>query len=292
MLVSIPAAFCPILLMMKSLTPNPAVHTVLCGWNSQTTRLLDNLLAVPPKTQSGIVLVNQLDKAGIGALSDRFAGRDLATVTGDFTDEDVLRAAGIGTAALAIIVPDYSMTIGSDSRGPDERTILAALAIKSISPNIPVSALVKNGENAIHLRHARVNTVILQGEFSELALSRTGLAPLLPDVLRTMLGPSGPAVLRQEPIPAQFSGTTFQELSRFFEMRNAGIVVGVVSKDRERGLAVLLDDTDSETDNFIKRKFQEAELELNGGDSQKATIRLNPGADFPIGPHDTAFVIG
>src|ERR1035437_2723047 len=152
---------CPILLMMKSLTDNFAGHTVLCGWNSQTSGLLDTFLAVPALAQPVIVLVNQLDTASVVALTRRFSDLELTTITGDFTEEAVLLAAGIETAALAIIVPDDSPTVGCDNRGPDERTILGALAIKSIQPGIPVSALIRHAENAIHLRHARVNTVIL-----------------------------------------------------------------------------------------------------------------------------------
>jgi len=290
MLDSIPAGFQPILCLMKSLPKNPSGHTVLCGWNLQTSSLLASLASAPAETRQSIVLINNLQIENLESLAKRFPDLGLFAVTGDFTDETILATAGLAAATRAIIVPDDSSLAGGDNRGPDERTILGALTIKSIQPAIHVSALIRKAENAVHLRHARVNTVLLQGEFSDMVLARSTSDPLLPDVLRTLLGPAGPGSLRQASIPAQFPGTTFGELSQFFQMHNAGILVGVVPKGDSSGLAELLDDSGSDTDSFIKRKFLEAELELNGGNAQ--AFRLNPGADFPIGPKDTALVIG
>jgi voltage-gated potassium channel len=87
-------------------------------------------------------------------------------------------------------------------------------------------------------------------------------------------------------------GRTFREASEWYLTEKSAVLVGVLSKGRGMALEDLLSDDSSAIDAFIKRKFQEAEMDLSRETGSGDEIRLAPGPDYLIRDSDWAFTVG
>ncbi len=263
-------------------------HILVCGWNPNARNVLAGISGSGEASRTSVVLVSMMESDQFDALKTQFPGLDLRFVRGDHTQESTLRRAAAVSAQACILVPDETGPGGASNA--DERTIMACLAVKALNPEIHASAEILKPESEQHLTRAQADDVIVNGEFSGRLLSAAGFEPGLPGAARKLF--SGDTRLRQAPIPAALVGKTFREASGWFLSEKSAVLVGVLSKGRGMALEDLLSDDSSAIDAFIKRKFQEAELDLSRETGAGDEIRLAPGPDYVIRDSDWAFTVG
>jgi len=265
-------------------------HLVLCGFNRNTERILEGIGKLSGKKQE-VVLVNAMDSERYQTLNAKFEDIDLRFVRGDFTHEVILKKASIANARAAIIVSDESGENNLDNA--DERTILASLAIKSLNPDIVLSAEIVNPENEQHLKRANVDDIIIYGEFNGFLLASSTLSSGIPLLVKELLSFDSKNILKNISIPAQFVGKSFIELAEHFLKSGEGILIGLLSEEKKMTLDDILSEDSSAIDAFIKRKFAEAEIDLyESEEKEELQIKLNPGKDYTIRDNDSAFVLG
>jgi len=265
-------------------------HLVLCGWNRNTERILEGIGKISGKKQE-VVLVNAMDSEGYQTLTAKFEDIDLRFVRGDFTHEAILKKASIANAKAAILLSDESGENSLDNA--DERTILASLAIKSLNPDIVLSAEIVNPENEQHLKRANVDDIIIYGEFNGFLLASSTLSSGIPLLVKELLSFDSKNILKNISIPAQFVGKSFIELAEHFLKSGEGILIGLLSEEKKMTLDDILSEDSSAIDAFIKRKFAEAEIDLyESEEKEELQIKLNPGKDYTIRDNDSAFVLG
>jgi len=265
-------------------------HLVLCGWNKNAEGILEGLGKITGKKQE-VVLVNAMDSEEFQTLASKYQDIDLRFVRGDFTHESILKKASIANARAAILLADESGENTLDNA--DERTILASLAIKSLNPDIILSAEIVNPENEQHLKRANVDDIIIYGEFNSFLLASSTLSSSIPLLVKELLSFEGKNLLKNISIPAQFVGKTFFELTEHFLKSGEGILIGILSEEKKMTLDDILSEDSSAIDAFIKRKFAEAEIDLyENEEKEELKIKLNPGKDYTIGDNDSAFVLG
>ena len=267
---------------------NTRSHAVLCGWNVNAERILEGLNLLPGSR--AVVLVNEMDSEEFQALSARHEDMDLRFVRGEFSNEKMLRRASLASARAAIILSDTSGKNTLDNA--DERTILAALAVKAINPDIVTTAELVNPENEGHLRRANVDDILVYGEFNGFLLSSATVSPAIPRVTKQLLSFASRSHLKQVSVPPGFVGRTFAELSEHFLKSGSGVLIGVLSEEKKMSLDDILSEGSSAIDAFIKAKFAEAELDVFEGEREKLEIKLNPGAEYVIKENEAAFLIG
>jgi len=269
---------------------NTRSHAVLCGWNVNAERILEGLSYLSGGGKRAVVLVNEMDPEEFQALNARHKDMDLRFVRGDFSNEKALRRASLSSARAAIVLSDTS---GKNTlSNADERTILAALAIKAINPDIVTSAELVNPENEGHLRRANVDDILVYGEFNGFLLSSATISPAIPRVTKELLSYQSRSFLKQVGVPLGFVGRTFAELSEHFLKSGTGVLIGFLSEEKKMSLDDILSEGSSAIDAFIKAKFAEAELDVFEGEKQELEIRLNPGSEYVIKDNESAFVIG
>ncbi|MGZ6224801.1 MAG: potassium channel family protein [Syntrophales bacterium] len=123
-------------------------HIVICGWNQHTEEVLQVLTTYGSMEDTPIILINELSVDNIDSLKLKYDKYNLKFLRGNYVHEDVLSKANITKADFALIMADTS---GSHPHERiDERTTLAALAIKSIAPNVKTIAELLDGENKQH----------------------------------------------------------------------------------------------------------------------------------------------
>jgi voltage-gated potassium channel len=265
-------------------------HIVVCGWNRNTEGMLEGLARMAARGKAHVVLVNEMDPEAFQACAARHRGIDLRFVRGDFTSETVLRRASVAAARTAVIVSDES---GANTLAKaDERTILATLAVKSMSPDIVTSAELVNAENAGHLRRANVDDIIVGGEFNGFLLASGAAAPGLPELAREILSFEGGNVVQQAPVPPGWAGKTFAELSQHLLTSGRGVLLGVLSEEKKVSLDDILAGDSSAIDDFIKRKFAESDTEYFAEEKKALDIRVNPGAGYVLRDTDRLYLVG
>lgn len=264
-------------------------HVVICGWNHHTEEVIGGLLGEERTADMPIVLINEISIDEMDALRTKYGKHNLRFLRGDYVHEDVLLRADIGKASFAVIMADFS---GNHPRErADDRTILAALTIKSLAPKIKAIAELLDGENKPHLRRANVDEVIVRGVHAGSLLAGAIRSPGLSKVFTGLLSAAeGAGTLRREDIPKQFVGRTFEELSAYCRSRHRAILIGFLKETKGVRVEDVLSDDASAIDVFIREKLRESGKDLfRKEDALKVVI--NPENDYVVKADDYAVLL-
>ncbi len=260
-------------------------HILICGWNENTSALLDNLDQLAADTEiNKVVLVNNLPEDDVTAILYKDRNIDLRFVRGDFSSESTLERANVGKSHAVIIVPNEI-----ECNDPDEKTILATLTIKGLNSQIPVIAFVNRAENRSHLRRANADEVYVRDEFSGYLLASHVLKPGIPQTYYHLMDSHISPNISRMLVPRDFIGKTFGALSEYFLKTDKVLLIGFVKETKQISFADLLSADSSALDAFIERKLRQAGHSLR--DKERLDIKLNPGNDYQIIEGDVALVI-
>jgi hypothetical protein len=91
-------------------------------------------------------------------------------------------------------------------------------------------------------------------------------------------------------IPAHFVGKTAGELSAYFKKEHQALLLALLSERKGLALEKILTDDYSAIDQFIKRKFEEADRDFFGK-KDRVQVILNPTDDQIIKEEDSAVVL-
>ncbi len=173
-------------------------HLVVCGWNQGAKPLLAELAVDPLFAGQPFVLLNERD--GIPDLADVGVRAELVLhLKGDFTQLAVLRRAGIERAARAVVLADDSERHQRGDR--DARSVLAALTIERMQPDIYCVVELMDGANTDHLKVAGVEAVIMRNDLSGRALASACRHPRLASVMMDLFTARDGARLERLPGP-------------------------------------------------------------------------------------------
>lgn len=260
-------------------------HIVLCGWNNHAEEVIEGLLRAIPASDLHLVMVNELAEEEAEALRFKYRGLDLHFLRGNFTHEEVLARANISRARSAILLADTSGQHSMEKA--DERTILGTLAIKSLASEVKTCAELLNPENKEHLWRANVDEICVRGEHVGNLLAGASLSPGLPRVISSLLSPEEENNLWKVEIPARFVGKPVAQLAAYFKEKQA-LLIALLTERKGLALEGILTDDYSAIDQFIKRKFEEAEFFSN---KDRIAATLNPPDDLPVSNEHAAVVI-
>ena len=264
-------------------------HIVVCGWNSYGDAILDSIVSAGRGKRYDIALVNELDEEEISRIIATHKELNIQFVKGNFVNEYILKRASISTADTAILLADTSST--SSHHNADERTILTAMAIKSLNPKIKTSAQLIKEENEEHLKRAEVDEIVTDGEFSGFLISNAAISPGIHQLVKELLSFQFGNTIIKSQIPKSMVNKTFGELATYFHEKKNSILIGVMTEEDDISLNDILSDDYSAIDEFIRRKFAEAEASFFDDEKSRMDIKINPGMDYVILDKDVAFVI-
>ena len=263
-------------------------HIVLCGWNTYAEEFIEGLLRSMPVKKLPLVLVNELSEDEVESLKYKYRNQDFRFLRGDFTREDVLARANILQARSAILLADTSGQRSLEKA--DERTILATLAIKSMAKEVRTCAELLKPENKQHLNRANVDEIVVRGEHIGSLLAGATVSPGIPRVISSLLSPEEENNLWKVEIPGRFVGKPVGELSAYLKENSQALLIALLSERKGLVLDDILTDDLSAIDQFIKRKFEEAEKDLPGK-KDRVLVTLNPPDHTILTPEHSAVVI-
>ncbi|MEK7214043.1 MAG: potassium channel family protein, partial [Chloroflexota bacterium] len=266
---------------------NERGHVIIAGWNWGGERVVDGLLDPEAGNPTRIVLVNQLAEEAVAEVLFKYRDWQMKFVRGDFTHETVLQRANVAGAKAAVILADASSPTTARA---DDRTILACLAMKHLSPDLKVTGELLESPNVAHLHRAGADDVVLSGEFNSFLLAAAARSPGVPDAVRAMLSLGGPSQLRKLPVPERFRHWTFGEFAAYLREHYRVLTVGVVTESQGLTLASILSANQTSVDEFIQRKFDEAGISFDN--FALSGVQVNPDDSYVLGPNDSVVIIG
>ena len=261
-------------------------HIILCGWNRNSEKIIDSIQYLAERGRKDIVLINDLDEEEIARLKTRYRKIRLHFVAGDYTSEQVLVKANLEVAETVIIIPS---DISDSIHNPDDKTILAALTIKGLEPNIRLIAYLHNRENLTHIKRANANEVVISDDFGAYMLASHVMDPGIPQAVNRLLDNVSKNRFKRVDIPSEFIGKPFDNLFNHFRKKNNSILVGVFSEEENLGIGEVLSADTSALDAFIERKLKEGGISLM--EASKISLEINPGSNYRIKDGNRAIII-
>jgi len=261
-------------------------HIILCGWNRNADKIIDSIQYLAERGRRDIVLINDLDEEEIARLKTRYRKIRLHFVAGDFTSEQVLEKANLEVAETVIIIPSE---ISDSIHNPDDKTILAALTIKGLEPNIRLIAYLHDRENLTHIKRANANEVVISDDFGAYMLASHVMDPGIPQTVNRLLDNVSKNRFKRVDIPSEFIGKPFDNLFNHFRKKNNSILVGVFSEEENLGIGEVLSADTSALDAFIERKLKEGGISLM--EASKISLEINPGSNYRIKDGNRAIII-
>lgn len=203
-------------------------HTIICGWNSKAEIIIRQHCHAHRKSDLQIIAVTEKgDENHPLPVELRDAVRFLRD---DFTRVAALEQAGIHRAKACIILSDT--TSGRTEQDADARTILAALTVEKLNPQVYTCAELYNRSYGSHLEMGHVNDYVVNGEHSGYLLAQAALNHGLMGVYTELFTHDRGNQLQCLEVPTGWVGKSFFELFVHLKEQHDAILVAVCAPDR------------------------------------------------------------
>lgn len=204
-------------------------HFILCGWRPGFEKILDTVMnSNPDLTPDMMVLINEAPSEQIEQLRDQTRFKELKYVSGDYSDEAVLRRAHIQTAERALVICDRSKNFSNLEI--DSRTVLAVITMENLNPGIYIAAELMDAKFQKHLTMVHCDEIILTQEYEHSLLATASSGMGYSNVVRALISDDADSGIIVEDIPADYIGKTYGELKQFLNSKPNfdGVLVGIL----------------------------------------------------------------
>ncbi|MBS2039924.1 ion transporter [bacterium] len=162
-------------------------HVMICGWNSGLESTIKQLQHHPNFCEREFVVI--ADRPELPELADLPFRHKVRLIRDDFTRVEVLQRCNVAQASVALIVSDIAQ--GRSRQDADARTVMAALTIEKLNPQVYTCAELSNAMNESHLRMGKVNEVVITQDLAGHLLARAAVSPSSWRALHELVQPSG-----------------------------------------------------------------------------------------------------
>ena len=201
-------------------------HIIICNWTKKSDLLVKELHNPSVEKKRPIIIITE-NPQDVPDFEEDETYRGIMIVKGNPSNEDSLKRAGIESASTIIILADERLADIADTK-----TIMTAIAIDHISPDIHVVAEVLSSNNLPFLAYTFVNEIICLELLTERLLAQSCLTPGVSFIFSDLLTQSSDTnEIYVEDIPADYIGRTFQELRKAIVSLDEQdiILIGLVS---------------------------------------------------------------
>lgn len=155
-------------------------HIIICGWNPLGEHVIRELKYEVDTNRTAIVILENLDESPV-------SDPEILFVHGNEDCPEALLKAGADRAKVAIILADFENKNHSvDKDDIDARTVLTALAVRGLNPDIKIAAEILDPKNIPHVKRAEVSEILVSGVLGGSLLARSALHHGLTDVVHDL----------------------------------------------------------------------------------------------------------
>jgi len=184
-------------------------HIIICNWTNKSDLLVKELHDPSVEKKRPIIVITE-NPQDVPDFEEDETYRGIMIVKGNPSNENSLKRAGIESAATVIILADEKLADVADTK-----TIMTAIAIDHISPDIHVVAEVLSSSNMPYLAYTFVNEIICLELLTERLLAQSCLTPGVSFIFSDLLTQSSDTnEIYVEDIPTNYIGRTFQDLRK------------------------------------------------------------------------------
>jgi voltage-gated potassium channel len=199
-------------------------HVVICGWNRAGQHVVQHLLEESSQRRHAIVAVAEFDELPEAELPPGLRSH-VYFQRGDYTRIDVLESVGIRRARRAILLADKTRSRSDQDR--DARTVLAALTIEKLNPEILTCAQLLDRNNDVQLQVAGVEDVVVDDEVcGQLIASSVKTEGMIP-VFTGILSMKGGSQAFRVTLPEAWDRLPFGEAVQRAKQNHDALLVGV-----------------------------------------------------------------
>ncbi len=196
-------------------------HTVVFGWNRGGPTVLRELFAGGEERE--VVLVTEKPEITPEIPPEGVKGELIFRVSGDYTRMEILEQVAVKEASSVILLADDQIARSDQDR--DARTVLAALTIEKIAPEIFTVAELTNRQNEELLRMANVEEIVVSEEYGAIIMGSAernrGLVSIVDEVLSNRYGNAFHKVV----VGRATDGKTVRELHRDLKEEQSAVLV-------------------------------------------------------------------
>ncbi len=205
-------------------------HIVICGWNRSGKTILRELSKDPRHVRNGVVLVAEFEEEP--DLGDHQIDPELLfVISGDFTQLSTLKECGVEYADRALLLADTTRERGGQDI--DARTVLAAIAIERMNPEIFTSVELLNRENGAHLKIMGVEEIVVGDEYAgtliAMNMRNRGISGLVNELMTVG---EGNQFFKLE-VPKTLVEHSVKEASQVLQDKHRAILVAIERTDAE-----------------------------------------------------------
>ncbi|MBX2797061.1 MAG: NAD-binding protein [Myxococcales bacterium] len=200
-------------------------HVVVCGWNHSARAVLTEMFGPGSPVGRAVVVVTEKPIPDDDIPMDKVRVEHLYRHIGDYTRETVLKAIGIVNAESVILMADD--LVARSNQDCDARTVLAALTIERMVPDIYTVAELHSRQSEELLRNSGVEDVVVADFYAGMILGSVqrnrGLVRVLNDILTQAHG----SAFHTVSLPKSWAGRRAAELHQELYREHRALLVSV-----------------------------------------------------------------
>jgi len=181
--------------LMKLIQKNLRGQILMAGFGVSNDKALEELLKRGTSPKRIVVIDNDPEAL------ERAGECGVAVLLGDAARDETLLAAHVDRAAAILV-----------STGRDDSNILVVLTARKLSPNVKISATIRESDNEDIARQAGADTVINPVSFTGLLLASSLEGPFRADYLIDLATSAGRVELRERLVTANEVGRSADEI--------------------------------------------------------------------------------
>jgi len=238
-------------------------HTIICGWNFQGERIINELLSANVMQQQGIVILTDSEERPIKDERVEF-------IKGDPSQDENLIRAGVMNAHSVIVLTDLDKGVNE----ADAEALMVTLAVESLNREVHTCVQIMNSANRMHLERAHTDEIIcldqLGGNLAVASALNHGVSRVVSELLTFNVGSE--LYRYDKELPDTLVGKEFAEVAQ------------ILSKQRMILLAF-------ETDYSEELRQQLSGDTVYSLIEEERTMVVNPQSRYEIRQGDALFVI-
>jgi voltage-gated potassium channel len=240
-------------------------HIIICGWNFQGERIIQELLASSSdKDKCRIVILANQEKRPTKEERVDF-------VKGDPTQDEALIRAGVKVADSVIVMSD----LNKNANEADAETLMIVLAVESLNREVHTCVQLLNSSNRMHLERAHADEIICLDQIGGNLVVASALHHGVSRIVRDLLTfNEGSEFYRfDKPLPEHMVGKEFHE---------------AVMELAQKKILLIAFETD-----YTERLYQQ--LQHNDVvyriEEEERMMVINPQSRYKLKPGDVLFVV-
>ncbi|MGA2141588.1 MAG: NAD-binding protein, partial [Brevinematales bacterium] len=203
-------------------------HYVICGWKNAMNQILSEIVYQNPMLNlKKIIIIANIEPEDIELFYQQYPDyQQITIIRGEHYNEALLKKANVQKANRVIILSDESTS--STPSEADSKTVMAAMAINSISNNIKVSAEIMDKKFEKYLLSAHVEEIIYTNEYNKVLIANSLTQVGITKIINNLLNAQVPGFITTSKIPSSYIGRSFSDLREHYKGKSKALLIGLL----------------------------------------------------------------